>query len=63
MNADGSAQTNLTNFLGPCTPGVVLRRFSGDDVEPSWSPDGSRLPLRLPRRKREIYLMGATGVA
>ena len=43
MNADGSAQTNLTN-----TP--------GNDLNPTWSPDGTRLAFDSDRD-------GATGTS
>ena len=49
MNDDGSNQTNLTNVLAP-------------DVEPVWSPDGSKIAFVSDRDlPSEIYVMNADG--
>ena len=49
MNADGSAQTRVTNN-------------SGDDTYPTWSPDGAKIALTTRRHGNSaIYLMNADG--
>ncbi len=50
MNADGTAQTNLTN-----TPFV-------DDVSAAWSPDGTKLAFDSDRTEnRDVFTMNADG--
>ncbi len=51
MNADGSNQRRLTDIQNPSIPG-----FTG--VEPSWSPDGTKI---LFNGYREIFVMNADG--
>jgi dipeptidyl aminopeptidase/acylaminoacyl peptidase len=59
MNADGSAQTRLTNdpdFLDPAIP----------DGRPAWSPDGAKIAfqsVRDPDPRWEIYTMSSDGSA
>ena len=49
MNADGSAQTNLTNSVA-------------DDADPAWSPDGTKLAFDSNRGGNfDLYLMNADG--
>ncbi len=49
MNADGSNRVNLTNH-------------DGDDVEPRWSPDGSKMAFQSDRNGEwEIFVMNADG--
>jgi Tol biopolymer transport system component len=49
MDPDGSNQINLTNNLRP-------------DVDPAWSPDGTRIAFATHRDGNyEIYIMGADG--
>jgi Tol biopolymer transport system component len=49
MNADGSNQVNLTNA-------------PGEDVDPVWSPDGSRILFTSSRDGNpEVYVMQADG--
>ncbi|MGH2653622.1 MAG: TolB family protein [Actinomycetota bacterium] len=49
MNADGSGKTNLTN-----NPGT--------DLQPAWSPDGTRIAFTTGRDgEREVYVMNADG--
>ena len=47
MNVDGSGQTRITNA-------------AGDDTDPTWSPDGTRLAYRS-SRGNGIYSMKADG--
>jgi TolB protein len=49
MNADGSAQTNLTNH-------------AANDIDAAWSPDGTKIAFTSDRDgNREIYVMTSTG--
>jgi len=49
MNADGGGQTNLTN--NPAS-----------DLDPAWSPDGSKIALASDRSGDfDIYVMNADG--
>ena len=51
MNADGTGQTDLTND-------------PANDVDPTWSPDGSKIAFttnRGPTGDNEIYVMNADG--
>ena len=51
MNADGSAQTRLTNTLG-------------EDWFPTWSPDGSKIAFSTNRDGHyQVYVMNADGSA
>src|SRR2546422_4922277 len=51
MNADGSAQTNLTNN-------------AADDYAPAWSPDGLKIAFVSVRDgNQEIYVINADGSA
>jgi TolB protein len=51
MNADGTGQTNLTNN-------------AAQDIEPAWSPDGTKIAFSSDRSgDYEIYVMGETGSA
>src|SRR4030042_2832495 len=50
MNADGTGQTNLTNYPG------------ANDYNPAWSPDGSKIAFYSYRDDNvEIYVMNADG--
>jgi Tol biopolymer transport system component len=57
MNADGSGQTNITNNDGGGTPNRAI------DVQPAWSPDGSRIAFVSQRANgiAEIYVMDPDG--
>jgi Tol biopolymer transport system component len=49
MNADGSNQVNLTNHWG-------------NDIQPTWSPDGTRIAFMSDRDGIfDIYVMGSDG--
>jgi Tol biopolymer transport system component len=49
MNADGSNQTNLTNFISP-------------DEYAAWSPDGSKIAFQGTRNNHvDIYVMNSNG--
>jgi len=53
MNADGSAQTNLTN------------NPAANDISPTWSPDGTQIFFRSDRDGERFdykpYVMNADG--
>ena len=51
MNADGSARTNLT-------PGPNQTGTAGTGIQPSWSPDGSRIAFAC---NGDIWTIGADG--
>ena len=57
LNADGSAQTRLTeNAAGRLSNGVFFQ------VEPDWSPDGQRIVFASRRHGSfDIYVMNADG--
>jgi TolB protein len=49
MNPDGTGQVNLTNS-------------AGNDDQPAWSPDGTKLAFRSDRDgNSEIYVMNSDG--
>jgi Tol biopolymer transport system component len=47
--------------VGGKNPVNLTRGFDGDDVEPSFSPDGEQIAFRSARDGGGIFLMGATG--
>ncbi len=60
MNADGSAQTNLTK-----NPEQGMN-YCADDCDPAWSPDGQKIAFASirgtwPHANSEIYAMNADG--
>lgn len=55
MNADGSGQANLTNI-------AALSGIASNDIEPSWSGDGSKLAFTSTRNgSTEVYSMNGDG--
>ena len=57
MNTDGSGQTNLTN-----SPHNGNGSLSGEDLQPTWSPDSAKIAFMSRRDGNpEIYMMNADG--